>query len=392
VKTQARTFRTAAIAGAFFVSAGGVFAAPILALEPPPVPPARPVSRATLAAEPGGQAVDPATAAKAGELAAQGVEAYKEGRFSGAIEVLEKALLVDPRHELGLYYLANSYWRMEEYEKAADVFRRLVAAHPRGSFAVDAREWLSAQGSFDVIASRVKLQPFSGGIVGRRPPGATNAGGTYTLPDGRTRLDSPPGWARGADEVVKAADKADVYRTVFRKDLGGGQAGVLVVEAHHRNASPAPGTRKGVTGLGEIADRILGEQGLDDYLITRSKVIADGQELEFEAHPTSPVPIQGTIRGTWEGMTLVVTVASSPKSAWAGILKQVQPAVGSLKVAPGAPLDRPGVANAAGSAPSPTPASTPTPNVPTMLMPRPGEPTLPPGLYPAPWATPTPGR
>ncbi|MBM3276255.1 MAG: hypothetical protein FJZ00_13965 [Candidatus Sericytochromatia bacterium] len=164
------------------------------------------------------------------------------------------------------------------------------------------------------------------------------------------------------------------------------------MEAHHRNATPGPGSRKGVTGLGEIADRILGDQGLDDYLITRSRVIPNGQELEFDAHPNAPSPIQGTIRGTWEGTTLVVMVASAPKSAWPGVLKNVQPAIGSLKVAPGAPLDSPGVANAAASAPSPTPGATPTANVPTGLMPRPGDPTLPPGLYPAPWATPTPGR
>ncbi len=326
----------------------------------------------------------PASVQKTEALVAAAIGDYDDGAFVQAIARLQEALEQDPRNAKGLYYLANAYWRLEDYDRATDAFNRLLKADPRGPFAEDAREWLAAQGSFDVIASRIKVQPYTGGTT--KIAGTT---ATVSMLDGRTRIVPPAGWTKAADEEVKDAGGGEIYRLAFRRDLGSGTPASLIVEAHHMDATPAPSSgRKAVAGLSEITDRILAELGVDDYQVTRSKALDAGQEFEFASDKLSGV--QGVVRGVWDGTSLLIAVSMAPKTAWGAVGKQLAASVGSFRTSPGTAARKPGATATASAAASPAPARTPGLSVPTMYQRQPGDPTLPPALYPAPWATSTP--
>ncbi|MBM3270191.1 MAG: tetratricopeptide repeat protein [Candidatus Sericytochromatia bacterium] len=354
-----RTCRVAALAAAIAIAAGLATIAPAIAGAP--------------------------AASRAESLVGEGIDLYDDGAFSRAITKLQEALQVEPRNAKGLYYLANAYWRLEDYDRATDAFSRLVKADPKGPFAADARDWLDAQGNFEVIASRIKAQPYSG-LTTPRTAGPRGA----AMQDGRTRIDPPPGWDRAADEVVKDPSGRESYRLGFKKVLGAeGQAAHLVVEAHHRDATPAPASgRKAVPGLTEIGDRILSDLGIDDYQVTRSRQLDAGQELEIASEKRGGV--QGTIRAVWEGGTLLVAVALAPRGTWPAVSRQVAGSVGTLRTSAAPASERKAAAATASVAASPAPARTPSLAVPTMYQRQPGDPTLPPAFYPAPWATPTP--
>ncbi len=371
--------------------AGAAIAAPaIKAPTPPsgaaPVRPAagRPAARVPVTRVPLPPQADPASVAKAETLVAKGMALYDDGAFGQAIQTLDSACKLDPRNARGLYYLANAYWRLDDYGHSTAAFTRLLALDPRGPFADDARDWLAAQGSFDILAARVKVRSGPAGT-----PPHERARVLATMQDGWTKIEVPAGWTKAGDEVVKDPVEGEFYRLALRKDLGGGQAATLMAEAHHHNATPPPGkSKKAVPGLTDITDRMLSELGISEYQITRSRAVASGQEQEFEAPKAPGGPAQGSIHGVWDGTSLLVTVALAPKAAWAGVAKQVQPAAASLKTATASERQAGALSGLTGPAPTPTPR--PTPNVPTFYMPRPGEPTLPPALYPAPWGTPLP--
>lgn len=374
---------------------GGAAASSALALQPPATP-AGPAPQRPGAAigSPGAKGpaglplppqADAASAARAANLVEQAMRLYDEGAFAQAIEALNAAAKLDGRNAKGLYYLANAYWRLDDFNRATDAFTRLLALDARGPFADDAREWLAAQGSFEILAGRVQVKPLPASPA-RPAPARVEA----TMQDGWTRLAAPPGWSKDADEVVKEPAVGQFYRLSFRKDLGGGQTAKLVAEAHHGSADPPPGkTKGGFPGLSETIDRMLADLGVTEYQVTRSKAVDNGQELEFEAVAAPGGPVQGAVRGVRSGPSMLVTVALAPKASWPGVAKQVQPAAASLKTATASERQA-GALAGAGGGPTPTPGPSPTPNVPTFYLPKPGDPTLPPGLYPVPWGTPVP--
>jgi hypothetical protein len=305
-----------------------------------------------------------------------GTDLYDDGSFPGAVAKLNEALKLDARHAKALYYLANAYWRLDDYDHATDAFKRLLKADPGGPFAADARDWLAAQGSFEVMASRIKAEPYTGMTTS-----VSGRGRAVTMLDGRTSVLVPPGWSKDVDEEVKSGG-IDYFRLVFKKDLPGG-TGLLVVEAHHKNSAPTPGAgRKAVPGLIEAADRILGDQNVDDYEIKRSRTFDKGQELDFASDKLSGV--RGSIRGVWEGATLLITVAMAPRSAWDTVDKQLAASIGSVRTSPG-PAPKPGSAATASAAAAPAASPTPT-SLPNLYK----LPELPPELRRNPWATPTP--
>lgn len=347
-------------------------------IPPAPATPARP---AEIRLPP---AVDAPTADRAEKLVQEGIALYEDGDFRGAIAILTQATRLDGRNARGLYYLANAYWRLDDLGRASDAFTRLLALDPKGPFAEDASAWLGARGNFEVLAARIQIAPAPG------QPAKPSSPSSVTMQDGWTRIDPPAGWVKASDEEVKVPGGGEYFHLSFRKDLGEGRAAHLVAEAHHAagKASPSP-ARRGVPGLTEIADRILGELGISEYQITRSKGLEGGQEYDFDAPAAAGGPMQGTVRGTWAGASLLVAVATAPRAAWPGLAKPLQAAASTLRTAP-ASERRVDASREISGGPSPSPGPSPTPDVPTFFMPRPGEPTLPPGLYPAPWSTPHP--
>ena len=306
-----------------------------------------------------------------------GVLKYEAGAFAEAINSLEAALKVDPHHPKGLYYLGNAYWRIEDYTKAGACFKRLVGVDPGGPFSDDARDWIKAQGSFDVLASRIAVQSAT------PRPGFDPKVPEFVSQDGFTRLVPPTGFTRVADELVKAGGQ-EMTKLRYQRDLGAGGKAILLIEAHHKVAALTEAqAKKGIPGLADIADRILSDLGIAEYDLVGARTIGNVQEQDVESTKDGRM---GLIRAVYVGKTLLVTVLVAPKAAWALIAKPALAAVASVRYAEfvssvvASPLPS--------ASPSSTPAPVKTPGVPgTFLMPRPGDPTLPPGLYPAPWAT-----
>lgn len=351
-------------------------------VPPPPILPNSLQSGAPLAAPTAVRATDlrPDERAAVTDLVSKGVTAYEEAAFSKAINDLENALLRDPHEPRALYYLANAYWRLDELPKAEKAFAALLAADPTGPFAQDARIWLRAQGNVEAISVRPPA-PDKGAAARKRPGGHFE---TFRLQDGRTRLNSPPGWAKIRNNVLKGADDAQVHVIEFRKSLGKGSA-IFVLEARH-------GLEKGTpeSDLRQVAVRICQEQAFEPPRFPNELDLPPENIQYFDTNRELSGPIRGSVREIWNGSSLLIAALTAPKAAWNSVQADYQTSMASLQLTPASRVDLGAKGNAIAS-PKPTPSGSPTPKptppVPTFFLPRPGEATLPPGLYPAPWAT-----
>jgi tetratricopeptide (TPR) repeat protein len=90
------------------------------------------------------------------------MKARREGQWEAAVARFAQALAINPEHEDSLYYLGNAYFEADEYEKAAESWRRLLEVNPMASRAhvqlAQLRSCPDVEGMFDLWAARSALE------------------------------------------------------------------------------------------------------------------------------------------------------------------------------------------------------------------------------------------
>ncbi|WP_343210569.1 tetratricopeptide repeat protein [Anaerolentibacter hominis] len=68
---------------------------------------------------------------------------YNMGNFSAASETFSQILDLQPDHVDAMFYLARSYQRMGENEKAKNYFEKIIADYPESTRVAEAQRWLN---------------------------------------------------------------------------------------------------------------------------------------------------------------------------------------------------------------------------------------------------------
>ncbi len=93
--------------------------------------------------------LDSNVSAKAAEqYMSTGIDQYNDGDYSGAIDNLTRAYDLDQESDTALYYLAQSYLKSDDKDKATELFNRLISTFPNSSFKSRAQRFLD-QGEED---------------------------------------------------------------------------------------------------------------------------------------------------------------------------------------------------------------------------------------------------
>ncbi len=87
--------------------------------------------------------LDSNVSAKAAEqYLSNGIDQYNDGDYDGAIENLTRAYDLDKDNDSALYYLAQSYLKNDNKDKATELFNRLISTFPNSSFKTKAQRFL----------------------------------------------------------------------------------------------------------------------------------------------------------------------------------------------------------------------------------------------------------
>ncbi|SKC07315.1 TPR repeat-containing protein [Lachnospiraceae bacterium] len=98
--------------------------------------------------------LDSNVSAKAAEqYLSSGIDQYNDGDYAGAIENLTRAYDLDQESDSALYYLAQSYLKSDNKDKATELFNRLISDFPNSSFKSKAQRFLDKGEEDDSKAS-----------------------------------------------------------------------------------------------------------------------------------------------------------------------------------------------------------------------------------------------
>ncbi len=87
--------------------------------------------------------------AKAAEqYLSNGVDKYNDGDYDGAIDDLKEAFTLNPQSDESLYYLAQSYLKSDDQDKAIELFNQLITSFPDSEYKDKAERYVS-QGEED---------------------------------------------------------------------------------------------------------------------------------------------------------------------------------------------------------------------------------------------------
>ncbi|MCR4891922.1 MAG: tetratricopeptide repeat protein [Lachnospiraceae bacterium] len=96
--------------------------------------------------------------AKAAEIYLKsGIDKYNDGAYEGAIEDLTRAYDLDQDSDQALYYLAQSYLKTDDKDKASELFQKLIDTFPNSTFKSRAQRYLD-QGEEDNSAAETQQE------------------------------------------------------------------------------------------------------------------------------------------------------------------------------------------------------------------------------------------
>ncbi len=309
------------------------------------------------------------------------MSAYDNGDFRTAIADFTRALRQNPHDLLAMYYLANTYWRINDNDQARPLFRQLAALDPAGSYGAQARDWLSANGDASSMRGVIRLPS-----VAYTPETDTSKPGPpIVAKDGRLRITPPGGFKKRTDESGPNAGEIHT-RLVFTRDTPIGVA-TLLVEARYpaRPASDAD-RHDALENLYADAGHLLSSLSVGRYDLSDTEVTQDGREQDVTTRAEDGPPMRGRVRGAWIGDAFVVSVAIAPSKDWPALEQPMEDAIASIAVG--------AVAKAAPAAASasviPTPAPTLDPATPWWQRIQSEMGTSSSGLSAPPWGSPNP--
>lgn len=131
--------------------------------------------------------------APAEERLEEGYQLDRQGDYEGAIKAFKEVLERFPHHRKAQYFLANTYWRDDDFQEAAKAWVAVLRANPVDKLGIEARTWLAKFAHL-----------YQGGALVR-----TYVGGAAGFADGQAaaaRLNRPWGMAMGPTGNIYISD------------------------------------------------------------------------------------------------------------------------------------------------------------------------------------------